>query len=189
MENGVDFARFDPQASPRDERLEKRRYLLFCGTLDYFPNEQGITEFARTVFPMLRGRDPALELLVVGRNPTPRVLALAGVPGVEVVGSVEDVRPYYRHALATVVPLRIARGIQNKVLESLAMDRPVLASPEVCATFGATLPRGVRLCRSPEDYAAPVEERGIRKEAMGRFSWKKNLAILERAVEELGRRA
>ncbi|MEJ5368711.1 MAG: TIGR03087 family PEP-CTERM/XrtA system glycosyltransferase [Bryobacteraceae bacterium] len=189
MENGVDFARFDPQASPRDERLEKRRYLLFCGTLDYFPNEQGITEFARTVFPMLRGRDPALELLVVGRNPTPRVLALAGVPGVEMVGSVEDVRPYYRHALATVVPLRIARGIQNKVLESLAMDRPVLASPEVCATFGATLPRGVRLCRSPEDYAAPVEERGIRKEAMGRFSWKKNLAILERAVEELGRRA
>lgn len=188
MENGVDFAWFDPETSPRDEALAKRRYLLFCGTLDYFPNEQGITEFARTVFPLLRERDPGLELLVVGRNPAAPVLALAGVPGVEVVGSVADVRPYYRHAAATVVPLRIARGIQNKVLESLAMDRPVLASPEVCATFGTTLPRGVRLCRSPEDYAAPAGERGIRKQAMRRFSWKRNLAVLEQAVEELGRR-
>jgi sugar transferase (PEP-CTERM/EpsH1 system associated) len=188
MENGVDFARFDPEASPRDESLAKRRYLLFCGTLNYFPNEQGITEFARTVFPLLRGRDPGLELLVVGRYPTARVLALAGVPGVEVAGSVADVRPYYRHAAATVVPLRIARGIQNKVLESLAMGRPVLASPEVCATFGAALPRGVRLCRSAEDYLPPPAEPGIRSEAMARFSWKKNLAVLERAVAELERR-
>ncbi len=188
MENGVDFAWFDPEASPQDDALAKRRYLLFCGTLDYFPNEQGITEFARTVFPRLREREPELELLVVGRNPAARVLALAAVPGVEVVGSVADVRPYYRHALATVVPLRIARGIQNKVLESLAMGRPVLASPEVCATFGAMLPRGVRLCRTAEDYFARAEERGIRKEAMGRFSWEKNLAVLERAVAELERR-
>lgn len=188
LENGVDFAFFNPETSPRNEALSARRYLLFCGTLNYYPNEQGITEFARTVFPFLRKRDPDLELLVIGRNPTARVSALAGISGVEVVGGVADVRPYYLHALATVAPLRIARGIQNKVLESLAMDRPVLASPEVCATFGEAQPQGVRLCRSREDFANLAEEPGIRRAAMVRFSWKRNLAVLERAVSELERR-
>lgn len=182
LENGVDFGFFDPWRCPQDASLARRRYLLFCGTLSYYPNEQGITEFARGVFPRLRERDPRLELLVVGRDPSPRVLALAAVPGVEVVGGVADVRPYYRHALATVVPLRIARGIQNKVLESLAMDRPVLASPAVCATFGERLPTGVVPCRSPEDYATPPPEGGIRRATMERFSWKNNLAVLDRAV-------
>lgn len=188
MENGVDFDYFDPAACPQDASLAARRYLLFCGTLDYYPNEQGILKFARTVFPRLRERDPELELLIVGRRPGARVLALSAVPGVEVVGSVEDVRPYYRHALATVVPLQIARGIQNKVLESLAMNRAVLASPAVCRTFGSRLPEGVRCCASAEEYAAPAPAGDFRRSARARFTWKKNLAVLERAVEELGRR-
>ncbi len=188
MENGVDFDYFDPRRSPEDPALASRRFLLFCGTLDYFPNEQGITEFARSVFPQLRAQDPGLELLIVGRNPTSRVLALAAVPGVDVVGSVADVRPYYRHARATVVPLSIARGIQNKALESLAMDKPVLASPAVCATFGSALPEGVQCCDSAGDYAAVPEARDIRRRAMQRFSWKKNLAVLEAAVAGLGRK-
>lgn len=188
MENGVDFDYFDPAACPGDPPLAARRYLLFCGTLDYYPNEQGIVEFARNVFPLLRQRDPGLELLIVGRNPGPRVLALSALPGVEVTGTVSDVRPYYRHALATVAPLRIARGIQNKVLESLAMNRPVLASPAVCQTFGGRLPEGVRCCASPEDYAEPAGGGDLRQSARARFSWKKNLAVLERAVAELGRR-
>lgn len=187
MENGVDTDYFDPSRCPEDPRLARRRYLLFCGQLDYFPNAQGIADFARHVFPSLRRRDPHLELIIVGRNPAPRVLALASLEGVEVAGTVDDVRPYYRHALATVVPLKIARGIQNKVLESLAMDRPVLASPEVCRTLGAELPRGVACCASTEDYAALPEARGIRREAMRRFSWKDNLRALERAVARLER--
>jgi sugar transferase (PEP-CTERM/EpsH1 system associated) len=186
MENGVDFGYFDPSACPQEPSLAARRYLLFCGTMDYFPNEQGAVEFARTVFPRLRERDPKLELLIAGRNPGPRVLALAGISGVEVTGAVPDVRPYYRHALATVVPLRIARGIQNKVLESLAMNRPVLASPAVCQTLGEKLPEGVRCCVSVEDYAAPVPGGDFRSGAKARFSWKKNLATLLRAVAKLG---
>ena len=188
MENGVDFAFFDPERCPDDASLAARRYLLFCGTLDYFPNAQGITAFAREVFPLLRGKDPRLELLIVGRNPAPRVLALASIPGVVVVGGVADVRPYYRHALATVVPLHIARGIQNKALESLAMGKPVLASETVCATFGARIPEGVQCCRRPEDYAALPAVRDIRRSARQRFSWKKNLAVLEDAVARLERR-
>ncbi len=187
MENGVDADYFDPSRCPADPRLAARRYLLFCGQLDYFPNAQGIAEFARRVFPALRRRDPELELIIVGRNPSPRVLALASLDGVEVAGTVDDVRPYYRHALATVAPLKIARGIQNKVLESLAMDRPVLASPEVCRTLGAELPRGVVCCRSADDFALLPQTAGIRREAMKRFSWSDNLRVLERAVARLER--
>jgi len=186
MENGVDFAHFDPAACPEDPLLAARRYLLFCGTLDYLPNEQGIADFARTVFPRLRRRDPRLELLIAGRDPGPRVLALAGISGVEVVGAVPDVRPYYKHALATVAPLRTAGGIRNNVLETLAMNRPVLASPEVCRAFGEKLPEGVRCCISTEDYAAPLPGGDFRSGAKARFSWKKNLTTLLRAVTELG---
>lgn len=185
MENGVDFDFFDPERPPVDAALAARRYLLFCGQLDYYPNEQGIVAFAREIFPELRRRDPGLELIVVGRNPGPRVLALAALDGVEVAGTVDDVRPFYRHAMATVAPLKIARGIQNKVLESLAMDKPVLASPEVCQTLGTELPRGVRCCRTVEDYAAAAEAGGIRRHAMQRFSWPQNLRVLERAVARL----
>lgn len=187
MENGVDFHFFSPERSPEEPRLAARRYLLFCGTLDYFPNEQGIAGFAREIFPQLREREPALELLIVGRNPTPRILALRAIPGVEVTGRVDDVRPYYRYARATVVPLAIARGIQNKVLESLAMDKPVLASPAVCRTFGDSLPEGVNCCQTAGDYAAPPQGTAIRDRARQRFSWKRNLAVLERAVAGLGR--
>lgn len=185
MENGVDFDYFDPAACPADTALAARKYLLFCGTLDYFPNEQGVVEFARRVFPLLRRRDPDLELLIVGRNPPPRVLALSAEPGVEVAGTVSDVRPYYRHAQATVAPLQIARGVQNKVLESLAMNRPVLASPAVCRTFGQQLPDGVHCCAAPEDYGLPVREGDFRRRARERFTWKKNLGVLERAVSEI----
>lgn len=187
MENGVDFDYFDPQSCPPDPELAARRYLLFCGTLDYFPNRQGIADFARQVFPALRRSDPQLELLIVGRNPAPDVLALAAVPGVQVTGSVPDVRPYYLHALATVAPLKIARGVQNKVLESLAMNRPVLASPAVCRTFGPDLPGGVRCCSLPEDYLPPYPAGDWRRHARRRFTWKKNLTVLDEAVARLAR--
>jgi len=189
MEDGVDFDDFDPAACPEDASLAARRYLLFCGALDSHANEQGIVQFARNVFPRLRGRDPGLELLIAGRRPGPRVLALSATPGVEVAGTVEDVRPYYRHALATVVPLQTALGIPDMLLESLAMNRPVLASPAVCETFGGRLPEGVRCCASPEEYSSPVASGDFRRSARARFTWKKNLAVLERAVAELGRRA
>jgi len=107
---------------------------------------------------------------------------------VEVVGSVADVRPYYLHSRAVVAPLLIARGIQNKVLEALAMERPVLASEAVCRTFGDALPHGVKRCTSTDDYAVLPEAAQIRKSARGRFSWKSNLALLTEAVDRVGAR-
>lgn len=188
LENGVDFAYFDPAEVKDDRGLSGRRYLVFVGSMDYYPNQQAAIEFVERVFPALRAQDAGLEFLVVGRKPSPRVLALAREPGVDVVGSVDDVRPYYRWAKAVAAPLSIARGIQNKVLEALAMDKPVLASEAVCRTFGERLPAGVKRCLSPADYGTLPEAAEIRRSARKRFSWKSNLEVLTEAVERAAAR-
>lgn len=183
LENGVDFAYFDPAEVKEDAGLSGRRYLLFVGSMDYYPNRRAAIEFTERVFPALRAQDAGLEFLVVGRKPSVQVLALAREPGVDVVGSVDDVRPYYRGAKAVVAPLSIARGIQNKVLEALAMDKPVLASEAVCRTFGEKLPAGVKRCASAADYGTLPCAVEIRRSARKRFSWKSNLEVLAEAVE------
>lgn len=188
LENGVDFGYFDPAEVRQDAGLRERRYLLFVGSMDYYPNQQAVIEFTAQVFPALRAQEQELELLVVGRKPPARVLALAREPGVEVVGGVDDVRPYYRWAKAVVAPLSIARGIQNKVLEALAMEKPVLASDEVCRTFGEALPAGVKRCLSAADYGSLPEAVEIRRSARKRFSWKSNLEVLTEAVERAAAR-
>jgi sugar transferase (PEP-CTERM/EpsH1 system associated) len=185
MENGVDFGYFDPERVGDELGLSGRNYVAFVGSMDYYPNQQAVIDFVDRVFPALRAREPGLELLIVGRSPSPKVMALAREAGVDVVGSVDDVRPYYRWAKGTVAPLGIARGIQNKVLEALAMDRPVWASEAVCRTFGERLPEGVMRCASVEDYSRQSEAVGIRKRAMTRFSWGANLGVLTKAVYEM----
>jgi sugar transferase (PEP-CTERM/EpsH1 system associated) len=129
VENGVDLERFSPDApymSPFDEAAQT---LVFTGTMDYWPNADAVIHFARDILPALATRLPGVQFWIVGANPGPEVRALAALPGVHVTGRVEDVRPYVAHASAIVCPLRLARGIQNKVLEGMAMGRPVVASP------------------------------------------------------------
>jgi sugar transferase (PEP-CTERM/EpsH1 system associated) len=188
MENGVDFDYFDPQRVPATAALRFPR-LVFVGAMDYFPNAQGICRFATGVFPQLRRQCAGLELVIVGRNPTRAVRQLASGAGVTVTGGVADVRPYLAEALAVVAPLEIARGIQNKVLEALAMGKRVLASPAVAATLGS-LPEGVVCCRQAADYAAALPpaaagwpyEAAIRQAAGARFTWERNLDLLSREV-------
>src|SRR5207245_1533631 len=107
----------------------KEPVCVFVGALDYRPNVEGVGWFCRNVWPEIRRRRPDAVLLLVGRKPAPAVQRLAGEPGVEVVGQVPDVRPFLHRAAVTVVPLQIARGVQNKVLEALAMGKAVVASP------------------------------------------------------------
>lgn len=102
--------------------------IAFLGRMDYYPNVDGVLYFAREVFPLVRARIPSVEFRVIGMNPTAEVRALASVPGILVTGSVPDVRPYMKDAALTIAPLRIARGTQNKVLESMAMGIPVVAT-------------------------------------------------------------
>src|SRR5262245_1850211 len=107
----------------------ERNRVVFVGVLDYRPNIEGLRWFCNSVWPFVRRRMRLAPFFIVGRNPTRRVRRLAGIPGVEVVGTVPDVRPYLRRAAVSIAPLHIARGVQNKVLEALAMGKAVLASP------------------------------------------------------------
>jgi glycosyltransferase involved in cell wall biosynthesis len=122
--------------------------------MDYLPNVDGADWFCRDVWPAVRQRWPAATLALVGRNPAPKVQALAGVPGVEVVGGVPDVRPHVHRASVSVVPLRIARGIQNKVLEGLAMGKAtVLTRPPLEGL--ATIPgEHLLVADTPDEWVA-----------------------------------
>jgi len=128
VENGVDTAYFDPTSEYPDPYPAACVPLVFTGAMDYWANVDAVTWFARSVLPRVRAACPEARFFVVGARPTEAVRALAGKPGVEVTGGVPDMRPWLAHAALAVAPLRVARGVQNKVLEAFAMGRPVLAT-------------------------------------------------------------
>ena len=121
--NGVDTDYF----APSDIEYNPKK-ICFIGKMNYYPNEKCMLEFCENIFPKLQKKYPDIQLSIVGSNPTPNIKKLAFLDGVEVTGRVDDVRPYVQSAALTVVPLEIARGTQNKILESLAMGVPVICS-------------------------------------------------------------
>lgn len=127
LDNGIDTARFDPANFPRVQGAEPM--LVFTGQMDYRPNVEAVTYFAKRTFPAIRAKTPSVLFAIVGRNPPPAVRELAKLKNVIVTGEVPDVRPWLAAASIVVVPLDIARGVQNKVLEAMAMARPVVVSP------------------------------------------------------------
>jgi len=139
-DNGVDLARFDPGLGYANPYAGAAPVIVFTGTMSYRPNVEAVSWFAHRVLPLLRdGRcEPAPAFHIVGAAPSPAVQALAALPGVHVAGPVPDIRPYLAHAACAVAPLRIARGVQNKVLEAMAMARPVVASPQAFEGIRAT---------------------------------------------------
>lgn len=148
--NGVDLDAFRPDPDA-DERG-----CVFVGVLDYRPNVEGVGWFCREVWPEVRRRSPDAVLRLVGRSPALAVRRLAGRPGVELVGPVPDVRPYLAGAAVAVVPLRIARGVQNKVLEALAMGKALVASPQALAGLGLEAGVHVLAASSPAEWAGAV---------------------------------
>ena len=131
VSNGVDASYFSPSHVFANPYAAKS--VVFTGTMNYWPNVDAVTWFADRVFPRVRRQIPDLQFYVVGSNPSPAVARLAGREGIVVTGRVDDVRPYLAHAAAVVVPLRIANGVQNKVLEAMAMARPVVATTRALA--------------------------------------------------------
>jgi sugar transferase (PEP-CTERM/EpsH1 system associated) len=195
--NGVNTQTFDPEAVfVIPEHLRRRKFLVFVGVLNYFPNSDGVRWFAENIFPELRRRDPQLELFVVGRHPARSVMQLMEREGITVTGEVGDVRPYLAAARAVVAPLRIARGIQNKVLEALAMGKRVLASESVCQTFIPDIPKGVLCCSSADDYvhataalpATSAADMTIADAARLRFSWAAHLQPLIAELDKVERK-
>lgn len=127
LPNGIDLAFYDPAA--HFAPLEQREPLIvFTGQMDYRPNVEGVTAFVEQALPKIRSGRPDVRFAIVGRRPSPAVAELARHDGVVVTGEVPDVRPWLAAADLVVAPLAIARGVQNKVLEAMAMGRPVVAS-------------------------------------------------------------
>jgi len=129
LSNGIDTLFYNPEndfAAPK--RKLNGELIVFTGQMDYRPNVEAVVDFATHAMPKILRKLPHAKFVIVGRNPTGAVKALAKKPGVKVIGPVDDVRSWLSIADVVVAPLRIARGIQNKVLEAMAMAKPVVAS-------------------------------------------------------------
>jgi sugar transferase (PEP-CTERM/EpsH1 system associated) len=149
--NGVDLDFFQPRDAPSEQAC------TFVGALDYKPNIDGACWFAETVWPELHRRRPELRFRLVGRRPSATILALARRPGIEVIGQVSDVRPWIGGSAVVVVPLRIARGVQNKVLEALAMAKAVIASPASLNGLAAMPGEHLLAASSPQEWIETIE--------------------------------
>lgn len=122
--NGVDLDMFQPVADVE----EKAGNLIVFGNMDFLPNVDAAIRFARDILPLVHKRHPDATFTVVGTNPIDEVLALAGLPGVEVTGRVEDLKPWIQRATMLVAPMRYGAGIKNKVLEAMAVEKPVVTN-------------------------------------------------------------
>jgi polysaccharide biosynthesis protein PslH len=185
IENGIDTAFYDPAGMPPPEAP----LIVFTGQMDYRPNIEGVTWFAQAILPRIRQRHPQASFVIVGRSPPEAVQALARQPGITVTGEVPDVRIWLARAAVAVAPLKLARGIQNKVLEAMAMARPVVASSaaaegidhagtlRVGADTPAIATAVADLLADPETAAALGT--AARRQVIARYGWDARLAPLD----------
>jgi sugar transferase (PEP-CTERM/EpsH1 system associated) len=149
--NGVDLEYF------RFRECEGRRgRCIFVGALDYWPNVDGLHWFCREIWPHVRSKHPGATFAIVGRNPCAQINRLKSADGVEVFPSVADVRPYLAEASIAVAPLRVARGIQNKVLEAMASGRAMIASREALEGLSVVAGEHVIEANSPQQWTAEI---------------------------------
>jgi sugar transferase (PEP-CTERM/EpsH1 system associated) len=149
--NGVDIEFFQPTPEPWDPDL-----ICFTGRMDYFPNQQGVSWFAREVLPLVQAQRPAARFTAVGAAPPAAIRKLAELPGVTVTGTVPDVRPFTQRAAVSVAPLFLARGVQNKVLESMAMGVPVVSSLPAARGVDAVPGEHLLTAEGPPEFARAV---------------------------------
>ena len=192
LPNGIDLAAYDPTLP--FERPAPGPLIVFTGQMDYPPNVEAVSDFAERTLPLIRRERPEARFAIVGRDPAPAVTRLARHEGVIVTGAVPDVRPWLGGADVVVAPLLLARGVQNKVLEAMAMARPVVASSAAFTGIDAQPGRDLIVADG-----APVQAEAVlalladpaRAEALGRaarrrmeraYSWEAVLAPLTRMV-------
>ena len=183
LENGIDTAFFDP-GTAFGPVTGQGRLVTFTGQMDYRPNVEAVVRFAREVLPGVRARHPDVRFAIVGRAPVAAVRALAG-EAVIVTGEVRDVRGWLAASDVVVAPLMLARGVQNKVLEAMAMARPVLASP--AAAEGIAHAGTIRVGDGVADVCALLEDRAAaealgraaRARVLARYCWDAALAPLD----------
>lgn len=157
VNNGVDTGFFDPALSFASPFPAGQRTIVFTGAMDYWANADAVQWFATQVLPLVRLHAADARFYIVGSKPGPAVQALADAdPAVTVTGRVEEIRAYLAHADVVVAPLRIARGIQNKVLEAMAMARPIVATAMAMEGIAAGTGLPIAVADDPQAFAAQV---------------------------------
>ncbi len=154
VENGVDTEYFRSDVPVDNPYSPTERALVFTGAMNYWANVDAVQWFAATVLPLVREQVPECRFYIVGSRPADAVRRLAKLPGVVVTGAVPDVRPWLAHAAAAVAPLRIARGVQNKVLEAMAMHRVVILTPQAMDGLADCAVLRRWLAETPHELAA-----------------------------------
>jgi len=190
--NGVDLEYFSPTWDLENPYPSGQRALVFTGAMDYWANADAVKWFASVVFPAVRAQFSDVCFYIVGSRPSAEVQALAG-DGVFVTGSVADVRPYIAHAAISVAPLRIARGIQNKVLEAMAMAKAVIVSPQALEGISADTPDELILAEDANAFIAMIAEQlsqpnaalgpAARLRVVKSYSWDQSLQRVDHLLE------
>ena len=188
--NGVDTGYFTPGDETYDSDL-----ISFVGRMDYYPNQEAMFGFCEKVLPLLHKHRPQLKLQIIGADPSAAVRRLAQLPNVSVTGSVLDVRPYLRRSALMVAPLNIARGTQNKLLESMSAGVPVVTSPLAAAGVDAVPGEHLHVADSPEEYCDtilrivtnPIERarlaRSGRQRMQSQHNWVNSMRRLDSIIE------
>ncbi len=188
--NGVDAEFFSPGDAPHEPQT-----ISFIGRMDYYPNQECMRRFCRDVWPLLRAQRPAMQLLIIGAEPSPEMQKLAELPGVTVTGSVPDVRPFVRRSALMVAPLAIARGTQNKILEAMAMGVPVVTSSVAAGGVDALAETHLLVADSAADITKailritdnPAERQRLaqagRQRMLSHHAWPRSMHRLDSLIE------
>ncbi len=189
--NGVDFDFFTPGEGDYD-----RRSISFVGRMDYYPNEECVLSFCKTVFPALQEKYPDVTFTVIGAAPPANIMALNDQPGVTVTGTVDDIRTYVRKSAVMVTPLEIARGTQNKILEGMAMGVPVISSRTAARGVDAVTGEHILSATSPDEYVAHISKifddeterdrlaKAGRERVMTHHNWPRAMALFVKAMDQ-----
>ncbi|MGE3175384.1 MAG: TIGR03087 family PEP-CTERM/XrtA system glycosyltransferase [Planctomycetota bacterium] len=186
LPNGVDVDHF---RSGGDDNRDPHT-VIFTGVMDYEPNVDGILWFAEQCWPRLRARFPQARLLIVGSRPVPAVRALAALPGIEVTGRVPETPPFFDRAAVAIAPLRLARGVQNKVLEAMSMGLPVVSTPQAAQGLGEVSPTTLRTAATVETTVGAIaglldDPERARREGRAAAEWVRAHFRWEHAYERL----
>jgi glycosyltransferase involved in cell wall biosynthesis len=152
--NGIDSDYFDPDAVR--EIAEEEPYVIFTGHMSFLPNQDAVRHFALDIFPEVRKRIPGLRFKIVGADPGEAVLALNCVDGVDVTGTVPDIRPYLAGASAFVCPMRMGSGIKNKILEAMSMKVPVVSTSLASKGIAHLPPNLVTIADDEDGFASSL---------------------------------
>ena len=188
VNNGVDTNYFKVSESFNNPYLTGDKVIVFTGAMDYWANVDAVLWFVEHIFPKVKQQLPEAKFVIVGSKPAPEVVALGSKENITVTGFVDDVRPYIQYANVAVAPMRIARGIQNKVLEAMSMGKSVLTSAQGLEGIHANVGEDLVLCASDDKWVSEIirlinkpdldMQKNARDCVVDHYSWRSNILKL-----------